>query len=362
MECNFYDNTLTKIGVVTDFVSMRWQEDYSDSGSFYIVMNKDPEALSLLRKGNFVGLRQYDTLMFIYSVEDKKGQLWAYGAEAKWLLKQRCYNGTIQCSNVESTLKTAVMASRPWSILDVAPSRGLAGTVKSQRSYTSLFDMSKAWCDMAGYGFRLIHDRANKKLLYDVYTGELKENAVFSEKYRNMQNLYRAISERDTANVATVLGSGEGAERYKVTVGETASTGFERKEIVVDARDLVYDPDNETEAEYLEKLEARGNEKLANLVPVDEITFDVDSFDFGTTFGLGDDVNVLMPEYNLAATVRVIGFTVTFENNVETLSLSLGTPVLRSTIAEPVSAGYSAGSGGGIQATQDALTGVVTLT
>lgn len=360
MECNIYDNTLTKIGIINDFVSMQWNEQYSDVGSFYIVANKDSEALSLLQVGHFVGVRKYNTLMFIYSVEDKKNQLWAYGAEAKWLLKQRVYDGKVTCNNVEDSLKTAVSSQRPLPIIGIAPDRGLTGRLRSQRSYTSLFDMSKAWCDAVGYGFRLIHDRAAKKLLYDVYSGQVQNNAVFSSKYLNMQNLVRVQSEKQMANVATVLGSGEGEDRIKVTVGDTEATGFARKEVAIDARDLVWDEDNETEAEYREKLESRGLEKLAGMVAVDDISFEIDAADFGTVFGLGDFVRCSLPEYQLSVSVRVTGFTTTYENNVETTVLSLGTPILRSLVASPFSEGVD--TSGSAIVYQDISTGFLYIT
>ena len=358
MECNVYDSTLTKVGVITDFVSMKWNEQYSDVGSFYIVCNKDAEALSLLQIGHFVGVRKYDTLMYIYSVEDKKEQIWAHGAEAKWLLKQRIYDGKLVCTNVEDTLKAAVMAQRPLSIFGVTADRGLTATTKSQRSYTSLFDMSKTWCDSVNYGFRFVHDRSQKKLLYDVYSGQTQPNAVFSAKYRNMQNLVRIQSDKLTANVATVLGSGEGEDRIKVTVGDTTATGFARKEMCVDARDLVWDKENETQVQYEEKLRNRGLEKLAASVAADDITFEIDSADFGSVFGLGDMVRCTLPEYALSASVRVTGFTTTYENNIETTSLSLGTPILRSTIASP----FGENTSGGADVEQDSTTGVLYVT
>ncbi|MBQ6127088.1 siphovirus ReqiPepy6 Gp37-like family protein [Candidatus Saccharibacteria bacterium] len=334
MECNIYDKTLTKVGIISDFVSMRWAEQYSDTGSFYLTVNKDAETLSLLQKGIFIGVRPYDTLMYIYSTEDKNGQIWAYGAEAKWLLTQRVYDGKLVCSNVESTLKTAVMAQRPLPILGTAPDRGLTGRITSQRSYATLFDMSKAWCDSVGYGFRLVHDRAARLLRYDVYEGQVQPNAVYSEKYRNMQNLVRTQSEKMLANVAIVRGGGEGEDRTKVYVGDTTSTGFERQELYVDARDIVFDENEMTQSEYEDMLRARGSEKLAEKVAVDEITFDISSDDYGTVVHLGDTIRCSLPEYGLTASVRITGVTMTYEQNVQTVSLSLGTPVLRSSIRD----------------------------
>lgn len=328
MECNVYNSMLEKQDIVTEFVSMRWEERYSDVGSFYIVVNKTKEALQTFKVGNFVGVRPYDTLMYIYSIEDKNGQIWAYGAEAKHLLNTRIYDGTIRCNNVESSLKSAVMQSRPLPIWGTTESKGLTATLDSQRSYNSLLELSKAWCDMADYGFRFKHDRANKKLLYDVYEGVERKNEVFAEKLRNMLDLTRIVSEKQFANVAVVLGSGEGEDRKKVVVGDVDTTGFARSEIYVDARDLTQE-EGQTESVYLELLKTRGLEKLKERQKSDEIDFEISSEGLNKDFFVGDVVTCLLPEYGFSAKIRISGFSTTYERNVQKTSLSLGVPILR---------------------------------
>ena len=331
MECNIYDSTLTKIGIISSFVSMTWEEQYSDAGSFQLVVNKEDYVLELLKIGNFVAVRPFDTLMFIYSIEDKESQIWAHGAEAKQLLKTRIYDGTLICKNVEETLKMAVMEKRPLPIFSVTESRGLDETINSQRSYKSLFDMSKAWCDMAGYGFRLIHDRQNKKLLYDVYSGEEQQNTVFAEKYRNMYNLERTQSKKQMANVAYVAGEGEGEDRVRTVVGDLESEGWARGEIFVDAKDIMRE-EKQTLEDYIELLKARGLEELQNYQLIDEIDFEVDATGFGEEYSLGDIVTCLLPEYGLKKQVRITGFRKIYEGNVEKTELTLGVPILRTEV------------------------------
>lgn len=329
MECNIYDSTLTKIGVIVSFISMTWTEQYSDIGAFNLVVYKDEENLELLKEGNFVAVRPYDTLMYIYSVEDKKNQLWIYGAESKYLLKRRIYNGTLTCNNIESTLKQAVLDKRPFSFVDVAESRGLTARTDAQRSYTSLFDISKSWCDRAEYGFRFVHDKANKKLLYDVYNGEIRENAVFSEKYGNLFNLKRTSSKKNWANVAYVAGAGEGETRIVVECGAVDAENVNRSEIYIDARDLVLE-EGQTQGEYEALLVNRGLEKLLNYALIEELTFEVDSSGFGVDFKLGDMIRCFLPEYKATFYIRISGFSAVYENNKQKIKLQLGNPILRS--------------------------------
>ena len=331
MECNIYDSSLKKIGILSSFISMTWNEQYSDVGSFMIAVYKDSDTLQYIRKGNFVAVRPYDTLMYIYSVEDKNNQLWAYGAEAKVLLQRKIYNGKLTCKNIETTLKTAVSEKNDISIIGVAENKGLTAKTDSQRSYSSLFDLSKTWCDFAGYGFRLTYDRKNRSLLYDIYEGEYKEDVVFAEKYGNLYNLRRSSSQKQWANVAYVAGAGEGEYRKVVVCGATDTTGFERSEIFVDARDLQME-EGQTESEYEAILLSRGLETLANYNEIDELDFEIETSGFGTDYKLGDIVSCLLPEYGLKLSIRICGFTTVYENNKTTTKLQLGIPILRSVI------------------------------
>lgn len=330
MECKIYDQTLTRIGILAGYQSLVWREQYCDTGALQLVVNKTDWMLDKLQDGNFIGLRGQDTLMVIKSHEDKDGQIWAYGSESKTVLADRIYDGTINAANVESTLRTAVMAKRPQPVLDLAPLRGLSATSGAQRTYPDLYTLSKTLCSAAGYGFRLVHDVAAKKLLYDVYCGVERTGVKFSGRYGNLTNFTRKMSSNGYKNVAYVAGGDEGSDRVVVVVGDTAAEGFARREMFVDARDL--QQEDLTLTEYQALLTARGEEKLAETVPIDEIKFDINPVGFGTSFGLGDTIICVLPEYNAKLSTRITGFTRTLEENTDKLSLIIGTPVLRSVI------------------------------
>lgn len=329
MECNFYNSNLDKIGIMISFVSMSWQEQYSDKGSFVFVTFKDENSLQLLKKGHFVGAKGFKTLMYIYSVETKNDQLWAYGAESKVLLQRKIYDGALTCRNVESTLKQAVSDKNPFPFVEVAQNKGLSAVINSQRSYSSLFDLSKAWCDSAEYGFTFNYDKNRKKLVYDIYNGNQVLNTVFAEKYGNLYKFKRVDSEKNWANVAYVAGAGDGAERRVVVCGETSAQGLNRSEIYVDARDIQR-ADGQSDSEYDELLKSRGLEKLTERKKVNDISFQVETADFGTAFKLGDLVPFISPDTNEKAFVRINGFTKVFENNKIVTKIQIGEPILRS--------------------------------
>ena len=329
MVCSIYDANLQKIGMFTAFVSLIWRESYTGSGLFQIVMPKTERAIALLQEDHFAGIPGSDTLMFVDSVEEKDGQIWAYGTEAKYILDARIYDGTLNLNgNIETALRTAVMAKRPYPIIGLAEASGLTAKTRTQATYKSLFEISRTWCETAGYGFKLIHDKVAKKLLYSVYNGAERAGIKFAEKYGNLSNLTRALSEKGYRNVAYVGGEGEGSARTFVTVGATAMTGLQRREMFVDAKDLQKE-EGQTDSDYIAVLTARGLEKLNETNKTMEIAFDISPQDFGKSFFLGDKITCLLPEYRVYMTVRIAEATRTYENNILTTTLTLGNPVMR---------------------------------
>lgn len=327
MECSVYDMSLKRLGLIRPY-SLLWEEAYNGKGRFQLVVNKTEESVRLIQMERFAGIPASDTLMYVQSVEDKDGKIWAYGCEAKYLLYDRIYVGTLTCGNIEVTLRNAVAAARMYSFMDIGELSGLDKTLDSQQTYPDLFTLSTDWCGVAEYGFRLRHDKRQNKLLYEVYEGNERENVKFSRDYGNMANLVYKLSEADFKTVAYVGGAGEGAERKWVTVGAVDSSGIARREMTVDARD-VQQEDGMTEAQYLALLESRGLEKLNEHNASREITFDVAPAEFGKRYGLGDIIRCILPEYALKLSIRVSGFERVYELNRETLTLILGTPVIR---------------------------------
>ncbi len=329
MECSIYNPTLLRIGFLSNFTSLIWDESYSGAGDFQLVTPKTAHSIPLLTVGNFVGVPFSDTLMLIQSTEDKDGELWAYGCEAKCLLASRVYVGTIRTTgNIETALRNAVITSRPYDFLTLAPERGLPAQINSQRTYPTIFDLSKVWCDSAGYGFRLIHDKTAHKLMYDVYAGVERTGIKFAENYGNLSNLTRLISETTYKTVAYVGGGGEGDDRVFVTAGDDTLTGLARREMYVDARDLQQE-EGQTAEEYQELLVARGLETLEENNRNVEISFEISSADFGKTFFLGDTITCVLSEYGIAMTVRIAEYKKVYENNVERTELTLGNPITR---------------------------------
>lgn len=327
MVCNIYNQSLEKIAALTEFESLMWEEGYISAGAFQVVARKSDVTASAFKAGNFVGVPQLSsTLMVIRSVEDKDGQMWAIGSESKTILSNRVHEGTAVCGVVEKSLKEIIASQRPFPIVAVEPIKGLTEKRRMQSTYGDLFTISQNWCDAVGYGFRMVHDRTNKKLMYSVYEGK-STGYKASENIGNIANIYRAESENGWKNVAYVAGAGDGADRIVVLCGDVNSEGLERREMYVDARDI--QPDGMTDSEYREALTDRGFEKLAESARVEELDFEILGNDYGRLFGLGDKITCVLRGIGVKLEVKVMTAKTVVEGNQITTTITVGNPVRR---------------------------------
>lgn len=125
---------------------------------------------------------------------------------------------------------------------------------------------------LSGLGWNIELDIVNKQFVFKVLEGRnVTSNqselppVIFSTDFDSLKQLSYVESDLDYKNYAIVAGQGEGKDRRIVNVGE--STGFERHELFVDARDVSEetegeDPQPRREQDIINDLRNRGNQKL----------------------------------------------------------------------------------------------------
>ena len=99
--------------------------------------------------------------------------------------------------------------------------------------------------------------------------------------------------------------------------------GKDRRELVVDAKDLQMD-DGETMENYLKRLESRGIEKLLEHQNVFSCSFIPNGKDFGVRYDLGDVLTVHLGEYGLKLKARVAKFTQKSQKNKTETTVEVG--------------------------------------
>lgn len=170
----------------------------------------------------------------------------------------------------------------------------------------------------SGIGWNVDIDIINKRFVFNTYAGrdlthrqQTNPPAIFSPEFGTLRSLAYVESELDFKNVAVVAGQGEGADRRIVIVGDLNATGFDRRVLFVDARD-VYEEDEEgnplSESEIVQQLESRGLQKLkeyqqelffeGQTLPVSRLIYQKD-------YDLGDVVTLQNKDWNLTMDARI---------------------------------------------------------
>lgn len=127
------------------------------------------------------------------------------------------------------------------------------------------------------------------------------------------------------ANITVVCGAGEGLDRTIVEVDRTS--GEDRRELLVDARDL--SQGEQTEDEYKAILTQRGHDKLDEHNRIQSFEAGIKSssqFRYTEDWNLGDIVTGRQTEWGVSMDQRVTEVEEIYENDTMTVVPTLGTP------------------------------------
>ncbi|WP_415782946.1 Gp37-like protein, partial [Bacillus manliponensis] len=129
--------------------------------------------------------------------------------------------------------------------------------------------------------------------------------------------------------MALVAGQGEGAARKLVAINDNLS-GFERKELFVDARDLSNKTQDDrvlTDAEYEKLLIERGNSKLAESQTIQTFESGISlhsNLVYKEDFELGDIVTIENKRWGLTLNTRITVVEEIYENDRVDIRVNFG--------------------------------------
>ena len=318
-----YDTDLERQGLITTFVSLDWVEGYNTEGAFELELVLCDDYLELMQLEWYCGLTGHDTLMIIKSVEIEDDTIVVTGYPATHIFSDRVSTTVISNETAETAMRSLFSEMDAYPCFELGDEAGLDAVFEAETSDGTLQEYFETIAQACDLGFRMRHDKTNKKLLFEVYEGVEDENLKFSTLYGNMTDISYSFSSMDYKNVAVVAGQGEGDDRVTVTAGDTDSTGVDRREMYVDARNEQQD-DDETDEEYEERLIAYGEGKLIEQIKVESISFALNDDDLT----IGALVYCRIPEIGVNAQVRVVSIEETAQKNVIERTATLGTPVI----------------------------------
>lgn len=325
---NIYDKSLNRIGTIETWVSLLWQEGYNTVGTFVIECQQTKEVAKLLKVGNYIGRGDFKTLCFIRSVEIRNHLIVANGHPAVNILGERVSTTVINNQNAEEAMRSLVANMSPWECVEVGNLAGITEKFERQISDKTILQYCEEISAEIDAGFEFRFDKANKKLLFEIYKPVKNENLVFATKFGNLAEITYSETDNQFKNIAVVAGAGEGDARITVTVGNLTATGVERREMYVDARNIQPE-EGETEEAYRIRLENEGLERLAAQIKIENLSAKINSDDFGKRYFLGDVVTCILDDLGVKLDTRIIGFSYISQNNQTVTELEFGKPIIR---------------------------------
>lgn len=322
--------------IIDSFESLIWMERYSEYGDFELYLNANADNIRKLKIDYYLWRQDSTYLMIIEELKTESdvengNHLTVKGRTLESLLLRRICWSTVSLDgylpgqmkkifdqNIISPSDTK--RKFPNFVFEI-PTDERITTLQVRMQFTgeTVYDAVKKICDEFKLGFRIILNDL-KQLVFQVYMGIDRSYAqnknpyvVFSPNFDNIINSDYYQSTLDINTLALVAGEGEGSARKTLIVGNTENSGFHRRELYVDARDLSSTDSNgnpiSTDA-YNAKLKQRGNEKLAE--HKEEKTFEgqvetTQMYRYGEHFFMGDIVQI-ENEYNMEARTRIIEY------------------------------------------------------
>lgn len=337
MDIYVLNPTFTRIGIIDYCASVIWTNRYCDAGDFELYLPVTPEAIQLLKAGNWlVRDDKPENLMIITGIqittdEEEGDYMTVTGGSAESILgkrivwKQTNLNGTITAAAqqlLNENLIAPTIAARKIASVIMGDCYKTTTTLKKQITGANLLDAMKELLSTYKLGFKFVFD--SSKLKFCIYNGvdrsanqKERPRVVFSADFDNLLASEYNADVSEYKNVALVAGEGEGVARKTYTVG--SGTGLDRNEIYVDARDISSDTDGGTLTadQYNALLSAKGIEALAETVVKQSFSGTIEpdvNYKFGIDYNLGDIVQVTN-EYGISAPARITEIIESWDEN-----------------------------------------------
>lgn len=324
MNALIMDTNFEFVCVLDDYESFIWSDRYNAYGDMEIYAPVEAVFYQFIKDGYYVCCSESEHVMIVDEIEidtdvESGNHLTVKGRSLESILERRIiWEQTVLDGNFQNGIKklltdsiiSPAIAARKipnFIFKESTDERITALTVQAQFTGDNLYDSIKALCEANNVGFKVtLND--SFQFVFELYIGTDRSYeqttvpyVIFSSRFDNIINSNYYESKKDMKNVALVGGEGEGSERRYTTVngngGDDTTSGLDRRELFVDARDISSKVDDKTltEEEYTAQLKERGADKLLEVTSVANFEGEVDAtqlYVYGRDFFIGDIVEV----------------------------------------------------------------------
>lgn len=348
------NDVFEQVGVVNTFTSMSWPTTYRGYGEFKLTCPVTDETKELIVEGNWIWCDGYKNAGIIETIhaEDDDDGVFTYEASGftlEFLLTNRIIWGTYNAYNKDvSTVAMEIVnsscintsdAARKYKWLLLGEDAKLGGKITKQQTGDDVYSVLDEMLADAGLGFSIDFLPVEQKLEFNVVSGvdrsasqSLVEVVVLSTDMEDVLTSAYESSIQDEKTIAFVQAEDSGENRKSTTAGDESKTGFDRKELYVDARDIqsssTTGEQEMTEDEYVKAMKQRGLEKLSEYVKSQSFeasirVFGETQYTFGKDYFVGDKITMQDTRLGVQADAVISKVEEDFEDTYD-LSLTVG--------------------------------------
>ena len=343
MDLYVLDTNFSLVCIIDAYESLIWAERYNECSDFELTIPIKDAPLEFLRPGNYLVKSDSKKTMIIEDVpiedtEDQGDRLIITGRSLESILNRRIiWAQKIISTNVEAgifsilnenIISPTITARKINDVILQASGDSAITSISFQSQYAGeeVYKTVEDTCKTYDLGFKMERNTSNQ-MVFQLYRGVDRSFAqtdrppvIFSPAFDNLIKSKYIESNKTYKNVGLVAGEGEGTARKTTTVGDTALSGLDRRELFIEAN-ISSNNNAIVLATYLTQLKARGNEVLAEHSPI--YTFEGEAepngiFKYGTDYFVGDIVQ-MVNEYGIKVRVRIT--EIVFSHSAEGTSL-----------------------------------------
>lgn len=332
MDLLVLNKNLDVVAIVDVYESIIWTERYYEYGDFELYTAMTQDLLNYIKTDNYIQRVGSDRVMIIEEIRidtdsETGNHITITGRSLESILDRRViWSQTTISGNLQNGIKKLVNENiispskeerkiSNFIFKDSTDSQITGLTVEAQYTGDNLYDVISKVCEEKSIGFKVSLNES-KQFVFELYAGADRSYeqtnypyVVFSPNFDNIINSNYLESKENLKNVALVGGEGEGTARKYLAIGNTS--GLDRRELFVDARDISSegeDGETLTTEQYNELLKQRGNEYLADYTDLVSFEGAVETnimYKYGVDFFDGDIVQIAN-EYGHEAKVRIL--------------------------------------------------------
>lgn len=316
MEITVYDRYLNRKGTIENHTSLQWRRKLYECGTFELHVPATAQNLKLLVPGNIITQGDKKEAAVIRGQTNEESTLVNEIVRTGYFLPiyftDRLTGPLFNFSGkVEDAMRNMINRAEAIPLLEVSDPVGYTETVEFQATYKNVLTYLEKLAKGAEIGYRVVPDFRNKKMVFETFKGIDRTTAqgkqprvIFSESYNNLNQAKYTYNDELYKTKVVVGGSGEGTNRIYVTVG--GGTGFDLREVFLDAKDI--NQEELTEVEYKAALAARGQEYLAENGISESFECEAEAdvnFTYKVNYDLGDIVTVKKKSWSMAKNLRI---------------------------------------------------------